>query len=250
LEFKVLQGDEDGFFNNLTEIPNGGRTFDTTPTFVGKSVANDTLVLLFVKPNNATGKDEIIMKEFQAAPDGQFTYTPDLTNRVDGSGWEVGTYKVYLSSLKTGEMKEYSFSLDLNTAKDEVANDNNANVDVVTPSVGNGIKVSIFEGDESGDHNNLKEISNGSTTVDANPLFKGEINAGGIQSMQVFITHNDKLIKTDSVLAVDGKFAYTPELGCNNFGDYKFTFNVIGTDIKGEASLKLVADTQANTPSV
>ncbi|MBZ7984718.1 hypothetical protein, partial [Campylobacter sp. RM12647] len=102
LEFKVFQGDEDGYFNNLTEIPNGGRTFDTTPTFIGKSVANDTLVLLFVKPNNATGKDEAIMKEFQAAPDGTFTYTPDLTNRVDGSGWEVGTYKVYLSSLKTG----------------------------------------------------------------------------------------------------------------------------------------------------
>ncbi|MBZ7993908.1 hypothetical protein AVBRAN9333_09395, partial [Campylobacter sp. RM9333] len=122
LEFKVFQGDEDGFFNNLTEIPNGGRTFDTTPTFIGKSVANDTLVLLFVKPNNATGKDEAIMKEFQAAPDGTFKYTPDLTNRVDGSGWEVGTYKVYLSSLKTGEMKEYSFSLDLNTAKDEVVN--------------------------------------------------------------------------------------------------------------------------------
>ncbi|MBT0879671.1 hypothetical protein KJQ97_09575, partial [Campylobacter sp. 2018MI01] len=42
LEFKVFQGDEDGYFNNLTEIPNGGRTFDTTPTFIGKSVANDT----------------------------------------------------------------------------------------------------------------------------------------------------------------------------------------------------------------
>ncbi|MBZ7977165.1 hypothetical protein, partial [Campylobacter sp. RM12637] len=85
--------------------------FDTTPTFVGKSVANDTIVLGFVKANNATGQDELIMKEFQAAPDGQFTYTPDLTNRVDGSGWEVGTYKVYLSSLKTGLVKEFTFTI-------------------------------------------------------------------------------------------------------------------------------------------
>ncbi|MBZ7992078.1 hypothetical protein, partial [Campylobacter sp. RM9331] len=88
---------------------------------------------------------------------------------------------------------------------------NTTTPEVIVPSVGNGIKVSIFEGDESGDHNNLKEISNGSTTVDANPLFKGEIDASGVKAMQVFITYNDKLIKTDSVLAVDGKFKYVPE---------------------------------------
>ncbi|MBZ7991116.1 hypothetical protein, partial [Campylobacter sp. RM9331] len=179
--FKVLQGDEGGYFNNLTEIPNGGRTFDTTPTFVGKSVANDTIVLGFVKANNATGQDELIMKEFQAAPDGTFTYTPDLTNRVDGSGWEVGTYKVYLSSLKTGLVKEFTFTIDLNTAKDEVANDNNANVDVVVPSevVVSNNHITINEGIYyQANSNSAIEKINGYVTDSVSPVITGTAKPG------------------------------------------------------------------------
>ncbi|MBT0881758.1 MULTISPECIES: hypothetical protein, partial [unclassified Campylobacter] len=102
------------------------------------------------------------------------------TNRVDGSGWEVGTYKVYLSSLKTGEMKEYSFSLDLNTAKDEVANDNNATSDVVVDSNNNQptkestLEFKVFQGDEDGYFNNLTEIPNGGRTFDTTPTFIGK----------------------------------------------------------------------------
>uniref|UniRef100_UPI00226CF72E hypothetical protein n=2 Tax=Campylobacter sp. MG1 TaxID=2976332 RepID=UPI00226CF72E len=201
MKVTILVGDESGSFNNQTPVEPGTKTEDRTPTFVGEFDAKgaQSVVITIVEPNGKMTQDSFI------SIDGKFTYTPTLPCN------EFGNY-------------EYHFAVVGNT--NVSASTNLVYADLSGNVVDNNMKIEFFE--NNGAFGSILNIE-AKATDDLSPIVKGEFNGKGHQIVNIEIKTPTGFVSAH-VEAIDGKFTYKPVFGCGNFGNYDFSFEVVGQE--------------------